>query len=89
MIYGVGVPRRYGYFSLTDECYTTESGLLAVQAILSHVVVVRCEHLFAEQRFVYHAWCATWEEVVLGAQLPEYVPSIDMVQETVTWERRL
>lgn len=69
-----GLPPGYhraGTFSIPHELI--EEGDPSVFAVMSQVVVVRCEHEWQRAKFIYHAFSPHFRPVATSEIVPEYL----------------
>ena len=62
--------KRRGKFLIPVEFF--ESFPNEMRMISSEIIVVRCEYLFAENSFIYHAYSEHFDEVEDGEVIPQY-----------------
>ena len=61
---------RVGEFFLSDRLLQNNPD--AVMALMGKMIVVRCEHDFARQGFLYTAYSELFEKTVQGLVIPRY-----------------
>ena len=62
--------RKIGQFVIADDFLNDRDG--AIQQIMSRVIIIRCEHLYAVPCFEYTAICDDFDEVPRGQMIPSY-----------------
>jgi hypothetical protein len=62
--------KRVGKFVIS-ECLV-EDAPSTVQALMGKLIVIRCEHRYADGCFHYTALCDEFEEVPVGNVIPKY-----------------
>lgn len=62
--------KRRGKFTISDAVFINAPDI--VMAVMSHMVVARCEHLPMTGRYEYLAYSDLFEEMDDGSEIPEY-----------------
>ena len=62
--------RKLGQFVIDENFFDDSDG--AIQQIMTRVIVIRCEHLYAVPCFEYTAICEDFDEVPRGQMIPSY-----------------
>lgn len=71
--------RRFGQFHITARLLESEPAM--VQALLSQVIVTRCEYHYDAGAFHYIAWSSDFMGILDGCAPPQYRIVIDHAKE--------
>lgn len=67
--------KMIGRFSINKKFIEDDFDL--VQKVMGMVVVIRCEFMFASDKFEYMAISNKFEEIEVGTIIPEYTVKVD------------
>ena len=75
---------RRGLFSISSSLIVTNLDI--VHKVMAQVLIVRCEHVFLENRFCYDAYCELFTPTPPNESVPSYEFQVDEAG-VVTWRQ--
>ena len=75
---------RRGLFSISSSLIVTNLDI--VHKVMAQVFIVRCEHIFLENRFCYDAYCELFAPIPPDVPVPSYEFQVDEAG-VVTWRQ--